>query len=84
MEGIRDLTHAQIKELRKAGLDSATAGKPQTEEEAALRGAQLIDWIIENVYGDLAEAGTPYWKLRKLALETYQRAYGDPEEIKNS
>ena len=74
---VRDLDYAQVKQLRKAGLDPAFTTLDTTKS------AELIDWIIERVYADLDFKGVAFYKVADLAYKTYRQAMGGPEEIKN-
>lgn len=75
---IKKLTLAQIRELRKLGLD------PALNTMTATKNAEMIDWILDNVYkGEVAE-DMPYDECVELALDTYKRAYGREDAIKNS
>lgn len=75
---VRDMDRNQVKALRKAGLDPAFATLD------AEKSANLIDWILDNIYKDVDFTGIPYYKVSALAYDTYRRAMGGPEEIKNS
>lgn len=74
---VRDLDYAQVKQLRKAGLDPAFTTLDTTKS------AELIDWIIERVYADLDFKDVAFYKVADLAYKTYRQTMGGPEEIKN-
>ena len=74
---VRDMDRNQIKALRKAGLDPAFVAM------TAKTTAELIDWMLDNIYSDIDFAGVPYYRVTTLAMDTYQRAITGPE-AKNS
>ena len=75
---LRDMNRKHIKALRAAGLD------PAFVEINAQVTADLVDWIIDNIYPDLNLDDMPYYEVMQLAMNTYTRAVKGPEVIKNS
>jgi len=75
---VRSMDRNQVKALRKAGLDPAFVVLD------AKKTAELIDWVLDNVYPDINFAGIPYYKGNILAMDTYRFTMNGPEEVKNS
>ena len=65
---IRSLTVKEMRELRKAGYDPAFADK----EDSAAVTTGMVDWILDNVYGDQITDDMPY-----------AMTYGRETEVKN-
>lgn len=80
---VRVMTRRQVKELRKAGLDPALMSKEDAATIAA-RSADMIEWILDNVYSDFNFDDISYSDCWALATETYRRTMGLDSEIKNS
>lgn len=76
---VRQLKRSHIKALRAAELDPMTLGDAAT----LTKNAEMVEWILDNVYGDLDLENINYSDLVKLATDTYRRAYGGGEETKN-
>ena len=73
---IKAMTYGQIKEMRKKNLDPVTA-------EIAPNNTKLVDYILETIYSDFESEKVPYYRLVKLAMDTYNMTYGGPDAIKN-
>ena len=76
---IRSLTVKEMRELRKAGFDPAFADK----EDSAAATTGMVDWILDNVYGDQITDDMPYSEAFRVATDTYALTYGRETEIKN-
>ena len=76
---IRSLTVKEMRELRKAGYDPAFADK----EDSAAATTGMIDWILDNVYGDQITDDMPYSEAFRIATGTYAMTYGREAEVKN-
>lgn len=76
---IRSLTVKEMRELRKAGYDPAFADK----EDSAAATAGMVDWILDNVYGDQITDDMPYSEAFRVATDTYALTYGRETEVKN-
>lgn len=76
---IRSLTVKEMRELRKAGYDPAFADK----EYSAIATTGMIDWILDNVYGDQITDDMPYSEAFRIATDTYALTYGRETEVKN-
>ncbi len=79
---VRPMTRPQIKAFRDAGLDYAVNSENK-DNPAKL--VEMVDWIIDNIYSDLAEETDKleFYQLSELAADTCRRAYYGPESIKN-
>lgn len=79
---VRPMTRKQVKAFRATGLDHAV--NPENADNPA-KFVDMVDWIIDNIYGDLAEQTDKleYYQLSELAADTYKRVYRGPESIKN-
>lgn len=75
---IKYMDRNQIKELRKAGLDPA-----YNDAKDAKSTADMVDWILDNIYPGIDFSGVPYHKVMMLAANTYKKAMGGEEAIKN-
>lgn len=78
---VRAMTRKQIKAMRKAGHDMVFSGQQEGQDNKAM--FDMVDWILDNVYGDVPLDDLPYGELVQLALKTYNKAYGSWEEVKN-
>ncbi len=78
---VRAMTRKQIKAMRKAGHDMVFSGQQEGQDNKAM--FDMVDWILDNVYGDVQLDDLPYGELVQLALKTYNKAYGSWEEVKN-
>ncbi|WP_289088208.1 hypothetical protein [uncultured Veillonella sp.] len=78
---VRAMTRKQIKAMRKAGHDMVFSGQQEGQDNKAM--FDMVDWILDNVYGDVPLDDLPYGELVQLALTTYNKAYGAAEEVKN-
>lgn len=78
---VRAMTRKQIKAMRKAGHDMVFSGQQEDQDNKAM--FDMVDWILDNVYGDVQLDDLPYGELVQLALKTYNKAYGGGEEVKN-
>jgi hypothetical protein len=76
---IRSLTVKEMRELRKAGFDPAFADK----EDSAAATTGMIDWILDNVYGEQITDDMPYSEAFQIATDTYALTYGRETEVKN-
>ena len=76
---IRSLTVKEMRELRKAGCDPAFADK----EDSAAATTGMVDWILDNVYGDQITDDMPYSEAFRIATDTYALTYGRETEVKN-
>ncbi len=76
---IRSLTVKEMRELRKAGYDPAFADK----EDSAAATTGMVDWILDNVYGDQITDDMPYSEAFRIATDTYAMTYGREAEEKN-
>ena len=76
---IRSLTVKEMRELRKAGYDPAFADK----EDSAAATTGMVDWILDNVYGDQITDDMPYSEAFRIATDTYAMTYGREAEAKN-
>lgn len=76
---IRSLTVKEMRELRKAGYDPAFVDK----EDSTVATAGMIDWILDNVYGDQITDDMPYSEAFRVATDTYALTYGRETEVKN-
>ena len=76
---IRSLTVKEMRELRKAGYDPAFADK----EDSAIATTGMIDWILDNVYGEQITDDMPYSEAFRIATDTYALTYGQETEVKN-
>ena len=76
---IRSLTVKEMRELRKAGFDPAFADK----EDSAAATTGMVDWILDNVYGDQITDDMPYSEAFRVATDTYALTYGRETEVKN-
>ena len=76
---IRSLTVKEMRELRKAGYDPAFADK----EDSAAATTGMIDWILDNVYGEQITDDMPYSEAFRIATDTYALTYGQETEVKN-
>ena len=76
---IRSLTVKEMRELRKAGYDPAFADK----EDSAAATTGMVDWILDNVYGDQITDDMPYSEAFRIATDTYALTYGRETEVKN-
>ena len=76
---IRSLTVKEMRELRKAGYDPAFADK----EDSAAATTGMVDWILDNVYGDQITEDMPYSEAFRVATDTYALTYGKETEVKN-
>lgn len=57
----------------------------QTIGNTAQRTAEMIDWILDNIYAEYDFSGTPYPDCMELANQTYRLTMGaKPAELKNS
>ena len=79
---VRPLTRAEMKELRKQGLDPAIL-EISSRTVAAQKTAELVDWILETVYPDLNFDALPYPQTVAIAMSVYKATYGTEEEEKN-
>jgi hypothetical protein len=79
---VRPMTRPQIKAFRATGLDYAV--HPENADNQS-KLVDMVDWIIDNIYGDLAEQTDKleHYQLSDLAVDTCKRAYRGPESIKN-
>lgn len=79
---VRPMARPQIKAFRATGLDHAV-NPENTDNPAKL--TEMVDWIIDNIYGDLADETDKleFYQLSELAADTCRRAYRGPESIKN-
>lgn len=78
---VRAMTRKQVKAMRKAGHDMVFSGQQEGQDNKAI--FDMVDWILDNVYGDVPLDDLPYGELVQLALKTYNKAYGSWEEVKN-
>ena len=76
---IRSLTVKEMRELRKAGYDPAFADK----EDSAIATTGMVDWILDNVYGEQITDDMPYSDAFRIATDTYALTYGREAEVKN-
>lgn len=76
---VRSLTVKEVRELRKAGCDPAFADK----EDTAAATTGMVDWILDNVYGDQITDDMPYSEAFRVATDTYAMTYGREAEVKN-
>ena len=76
---IRSLTVKEMRELRKAGFDPAFADK----EDSAAATTGMVDWILDNIYGDQITDDMPYSEAFRIATDTYAMTYGREAEAKN-
>ena len=76
---IRSLTVKEMRELRKTGYDPAFADK----EDSAAATTGMVDWILDNVYGDQITDDMPYSEAFRVATDTYALTYGRETEVKN-
>ena len=76
---IRSLTVKEMRELRKAGYDPAFADK----EDSAIATTGMVDWILDNVYGEQITDDMPYSDAFRIATDTYALTYGKETEVKN-
>ena len=76
---IRSLTVKEMRELRKAGYDPAFADK----DDSAAATTGMVDWILDNVYGDQITDDMPYSEAFRIAMDTYAMTYGREAEAKN-
>ena len=76
---IRSLTVKEMRELRKAGYDPAFADK----EDSAIATTGMVDWILDNVYGEQITDDMPYSEAFRIATDTYALTYGRETEVKN-
>ncbi len=76
---IRSLTVKEMRELRKAGLDPAFANK----ESGIDATTGMVDWILDNIYGDQITDDMPYSEAFRVATDTYAMTYGRESEVKN-
>lgn len=76
----RPLTRSELKLLRDAGLDPAFL-----EGETSVRiSAEMVEWILDNIYKEYDFTNTSYSECLRLATKTYQLTYSMDGEIKNS
>ena len=76
---MRAMSRKQVRELRGAGHDLIRSGNFEDKEAIA----ELVDWVLDNVYPDLSEH-VDYNQAFWLALNTYRAIYEVTEpEIKN-
>lgn len=78
---VRAMTRKQVKAMRKAGHDMVFSGQQEGKDNKAM--FDMVDWILDNVYGDVPLDDLPYGELVQLALKTYNKSYGSWEEVKN-
>lgn len=81
----RAMTRKEIKAMRKAGMDPAIKSDVDNREIAKI-GAEMIDWILDNIYKGHDFDDVPYNECVKLAQETYQISMGQKvqdDEAKN-
>lgn len=81
----RAMTRKEVKAMRKAGMDPAMKSDANNREIAKL-GAEMTDWILDNIYKDHDFESTGYDKLVKLAEDTYLISMGrkvQEDEAKN-
>lgn len=76
---IRSLTVKEMRELRKAGYDPAFADK----DDSAAATTGMVDWILDNIYGDQITDDMPYSEAFRIATDTYAMTYGRGAEAKN-
>ena len=76
---IRSLTVKEMRELRKAGRDPAFADR----DDSAAATTGMVDWILDNVYGDQITDDMPYSEAFRVAADTYALTYGRETEVKN-
>lgn len=77
----RAMTRAEIKSLRGGGLDPAFLNDEMTMK----LNAEMVDWILDNVYQGVDFANISYSKCLELATKTYQLTYQmSDDEAKNS
>jgi len=43
----------------------------------------MVDWILDNVYGDQITDDMPYSEAFRIATDTYAMTYGREAEVKN-
>lgn len=78
---VRPMPRPKIKAFRESGLDPAINPEAETNPAVVIK---TIDYIIDEIYGDLAEIeNLEFYQLRDLATDTYIRANRGPESIKN-
>ncbi|HBC74251.1 MAG TPA: hypothetical protein DC017_05205 [Candidatus Wallbacteria bacterium] len=78
---VRPMPRPKIKAFRASGLDPAINPEAETNPAIVIK---TIDYIIDEIYGDLAEIeNLEFYQLRDLATDTYIRANRGPESIKN-
>ena len=67
----RPLTRGEVKKLREANLDPAFH-----EDDLTMKvNAEMVDWILENIYPDFNFDNNPYSSCLKLATDVYQLTY---------
>ena len=76
---IRSLTVKEMRELRKAGFDPAFADKDSGIDATT----GMVDWILDNIYGDQITGDMPYSEAFRVATDTYAMTYGRESEVKN-
>jgi len=79
---VRPMVRSQVRAFRSSGFDPAL--NPEVENDPS-KVIQMIDYVIDNVYGDLSEQTEKleFYQLRDLATDTYIRVNRGPEAIKN-
>ena len=86
----RPMTYKERRKFRAAGYDVAFLTNKDKDDQSnlALATENMIDWILNEMYGgkDSEEPwyeDVPYNILAELAKATYQLTYGAQENIKN-
>lgn len=86
----RPMTYKERRRFRAAGYDVAflTSKDKEDQSNLALATENMIDWILDEMYGgkDNDEPwyeDIPYNILAELAKATYQLTYGAQENVKN-
>lgn len=78
MPSVRSMTRKQIKSLRASALDPA-----MNPNMTSAKIAEMVDYILDNIYADFDSENASYEKLVELAMHTHQKAYGRYNEVKN-
>lgn len=79
---VRPMTRKKVKDFHATGLDHVM-NRENVNDPSKL--VAMTDWIIDNIYGDLADItdNFEFYQLRDLAMDTCNRIYSGPESIKN-
>ena len=80
----RPMLRREIKALRAAGYDPAMLAD---DANIAQTSAEMVEWILDNIYSEVDFDDTPYPECLKLAAETYKITFGEgleDAETKNS